>query len=268
VPGFRHVERGILPRYAESIEVKTFPNGERRIGRDPPRSIVEEAFSELGTRAAVATAFGVSRDVVGRWLRDYDIKVASHPEAGLASFVRQRLSLKYDRVKVAQWLMDEGSVSVAYFRRGDYTILLVCGSMNDYSVLDSISEILDTPISSSKTPGMTTLPMGAIRVQSARAYALLEVIGPHLVGLKALEAKAAIQFFPASGILRGRHTTDEFLLSAWKEFSLESLNQWNARRRAKTSQQEVLARAERWVEGRVRRARRFVDAQAKQRPKR
>ncbi len=261
-PGFRHVEKGILPRYADSIEVRTFPSGERRIGRPPPKELLEDAFAVLGTQAGVAGAFGVTRFTVKRWARKYAIQPISRPEAGLASTMRQRLGDDRDKCKVAQWVMDEGSVSVAHFVRGDYTILLVCGSMNDYGVLSSISHILDTPITSSRAPGPTTLPMGAIRVQSARAYALLETILPYMVGLKANEAVAALKFFPSSGLLRGRHTTDEFLLPVWEHYSLDVLNRWNERRRVKITQDEVLARAQKWTEGRVKRARRFVASEA------
>jgi len=88
----------------------------------------------------------------------------------------------------------------------------------------------------------------------------LEVIAPHLEGLKAMEAKAALQFFPPSGRLRGRHTTDEFLLPVWKDFALNTLSSWNSRRRVKIRQEEILVRAEKWVEGRTRRARRFIDS--------
>ena len=169
-------------------------------------------------------------------------------------------------VRVSQWLMDEGSVSVAYFRRGDYTTLIVCGSVNDYAVLSVLSGILDTPIMSSKSPGSTTLPMGAIRIQSARAYALLQVIRPHLVGLKAMETKAALAYFPSTGLVRGRHTTDEFLVSVWKRFAIEILQQWNSRRTHKESARNLQEFARTWVEGRIRRARRFVDAEATSTP--
>ena len=259
-PGFRHIERGVLSRYSTSIQVKTYESGERRIGTDPPSNILETAFSELGTYSAVASAFGVSRDVVGRWIRKYGLVITPHPEAGLANAMRRRLGAPEDTVRVSQWLTDEGSVSVAYFRRGDYTMLIVCGSMNDYAVLSALSGILDTPITSSKSPGSTTLPMGAIRIQSARAYALLQVIGPHLVGLKAMETKAALAYFPSSGLVRGRHTTDEFFLPVWKDFALDTLCSWNSRRRVKIRQEAILVRAEKWVEGRTRRARRFIDS--------
>ncbi|HEV2226300.1 MAG TPA: hypothetical protein VGR56_05785, partial [Nitrososphaerales archaeon] len=165
-----------------------------------------------------------------------------------------------DRDRVAQWLMDEGSVTVSYFVRPDYTILIVCGSMNDYVVLSRISSILGVPITSSRVPSATILPVGAVRVQGARAYALLETLLPHLAGLKASEAKAALAFFPQTGRITGRHTTDEFLVSVWKEFAVSSLKSWNARRRRKLSDDELVNLSRTWVEGRIRRARRFIDS--------
>lgn len=254
------MERGVLSRYADSIQVKAYPSGERRIAKLPPKELIVTAFGELGTEAAVASAFGVARQTVKHWAKVYGIQIVSHPEAGLASLMRRQLTRDTDKCKVSQWLMDEGSVSVAYHKLPDHTILLVCGSMNDYEVLTTISAIMNSPITSSKPPGPTSLPMGAVRVVSARAYALLETIYPYLVGLKAKEAEAALRFFPSSGIVRGRHTTDEFLLPVWEDFSLDVLHQWNQRRRVKISKQEILEGAKRWVDARVRRARRFLDA--------
>jgi hypothetical protein len=260
VPGFRHIEQGMIGRYSGSIHVNTYPSGERRIDGDPPRSLLEAAFQELGTRAAVAHAFGVSRDVVKRWVTGYQMTTVSRPEAALAANMKRRLSNEGDRRVVAQWIMDEGSISVAYFSRGDYTILIVCGSMNDYSVLALLSKILEVSITSSKSPSPTTLPMGAIRVQSARAYALLGELPPDLHGLKGQEARAALEFFPPSGLLRGRHTTDEFLLPAWKGFSMKTMFEWNSRRRVKTREDRLTQLADISVNARVRRARRFLDA--------
>jgi hypothetical protein len=259
-PGFRRVDRRVNPKYANYVTVRTYPSGERRLGKAPPRDLVTDAFDEFGTQAAVASAFGVSRGTVKRWAQEYGLQLESHPEAGLASFMKRRLTSDIDKRTISQWLMDEGSVSVTYFAKGDYTILLVCGSMNDYAVLSSISRILDVPITSSKAPGQSTLPMGSLRVQSARAYVLLEIILPHLVGLKAKEAEAALKFFPPTGLLRGRHTTEEFLLNVWKEFAIDSFHEWNMRRRVKIREGEIIARVHKWVEGRVKRARRFRDA--------
>lgn len=259
-PGFRHIEHVPIGKYADFIQVFTYPGGERRIKKDPPKNILENAFDELGTLAAVASAFGVSRGVVKRWIRESDLEVSSRPEVGLASYLRRRLTNNEDTRAVAQWLMDEGSVSVAFFKRGNYTILIVCGSMNDYHVLSVLSVILETPITSSKAPGATTLPMGALRVHSARAYALLGILEPRLVGLKAMETRAALHFFPPSGLLRGRHTTDEFLVPIWKDYALQTLIAWNSRRRVKLDQQDLEKRATQWVTGRIKRARRYVDA--------
>ena len=252
----------LLPRFASEIEVKTYPSGERRTVKDPPPAILKTAFDELGTHLAVAGAFGVDRRVVRRWLRDSGMKVISRPEVKYGGLVQQRLSSIEDQNKVAQLLMDEGSVSVAYFPRTDRTILLVCGSMNDYDVLRRISQVLGVAITSSKAPTQRTLPMGAVRAQGARAYVLLESLLPWLVGLKGLEAAGALRFFPRSGLISGRHTTDEFLASVWWGFARKSLSEWNSRRRAKATESELEGWAKSWVEGRVRRARRFIDAKA------
>jgi hypothetical protein len=258
--GFRHVERGSLPRFADSVVVKIYPSGERRIRVVPSKDLLAKAFEELGTLTAVAAAFGVTRQTAKHWAAQADLQIVSRPEAGLATTMKKQFASDLDKCRVAQWLMDEGSVSVAYFARGNYTILLVCGAMSDYDVLSSISAIVQTPITSSKAPGPTTLPMGAIRVQSARAYALLEVVLPLLVGLKGTEAEAALKFFPTSGLLRGRHTTDEFLVQVWRDFAHRCLTAWNSRRKVKVDVKRLEEMGNAWVEGRIKRARRFLDA--------
>jgi hypothetical protein len=68
--------------------------------------------------------------------------------------------------------------------------------MNDNAVLARIAGILHMTIISSKLPGPRTLPMRAVRIQCAKAYALLEVLQDYLVGLKKREAEAALGFFP------------------------------------------------------------------------
>lgn len=188
------------------------------------------------------------------------MNVTSRPELRYANSSRERLARAEDQELIAQWLMDEGSVSVAYYRRTDRTILLVCGSMNDYDVLSRISVVLGAPITSSRSPSLTILPMGAVRVQGARAFALLEVLIPRLVGLKAMEAAAALKFFPPSGLVKGRHTTDEFLATVWRQYARKCLFEWNSRRQVKVGDDELEKWARSWVEGRIRRARRFVDA--------
>jgi hypothetical protein len=228
--------------------------------RDPPRSVLLKAFDELGTYSEVANAFGVSRTVVERWMEKYDLNNPSRPEIKLANQMRGLVSNNEDRDRVAQWLMDEGSVTVSYFIRSNYTILVVCGSMNDYAVLSRISSILGVPVTSSRVPSTSTLPVGAVRVQGAKAHALLETLLPHLMGLKASEAKAALVFFPRTGRIKGRHTTDEFFLPVWREFAISSLRSWNARRRKRLSDEELVNLAKTWVEGRIRRARRFIDS--------
>lgn len=253
------MEYPLLPRFADSIVVKVFPSGQRRTIKDPPASLLRTAFDELGTNVAVARAFGVTRRVVKRWTEDCGLGVVSRPEVRYANSVRARLSIGEDQEKVAQWLMDEGSVSVAYFGPTDSTILLVCGGMNDFDVLSQIGRVLGVPITSSRLPSLTTLPMGAVRVQGPRAYALLQALVPRLLGLKELEAREAMRFFPPSGKVKGRHTTDEFLSNVWLEHARKSLFEWNSRRRVKLGSEELEARAKAWVEGRIRRARRFLN---------
>jgi hypothetical protein len=259
-PGSRHVENSIIDIYSNSIEVRTYSGGERRIQRDPAKEVLERAFSELGTHKAVAAAFGVSRAVVGKWLSKNGMKVISRPEVGAANYVRRLMCKDEDRRIVARWLVDEGSVSVRYLGKTNLTSLIVCGSMNDFDALSPIASILGVPITCSRSPSGTVLPLGMVKVHAAKAYALLGLIQDHLVGLKAMEARAALFFFPPSGSLRGRHTTDEFLVEVWKQFARESLHQWNSRRRVKQPDRVLEELATSWVEGRIRRARRFVDA--------
>jgi len=191
-------------------------------------------------------------------MRKYHLKIPSRPEIKFANETRELVSDLERQDRLAQWLMDEGSVTVAYFAQSNDTVLVVCGSMNDYAVLSKISEILGSPITSSGVPSTQSLPGGAVRVEGARAYALLQVVLPRLLGLKKSEAEAALAFFPNTGRMKGRHTTDEFFLLLWKQYAIDTLRQWNSRRRAKRSDDELQDLAKTWVEGRIRRARRFL----------
>ena len=249
-----------IDRYSGEVQFRYFPCGQRRISRDPNPEIIRRAFDELGTHNAVAAAFGVTRQVVSRWISCFQLDVRSKPEVRHSNFVREVLASEADRIRVAQWVMDEGSVGVTYFFQNDLTSLLVCGGMNDFEAINVISAILRTPYNCARTSHSTALPMLGVRMGSAKAYTLLETILPHLFGLKAMEAKAALSFFPRSGTLHGRHTTDEFLLRVWEEFAITSLRAWSAKRRHPLSTQEIQRRTDAWVQGRIRRARRFLDA--------
>jgi hypothetical protein len=249
-----------IDEFAREVVIKTFPSGERRISKDPPPEIVLKAFDDLGTSNAVAAAFGVTRHVVARWVSVYGVNVISRPEVRHSNFVRRCLAEQGVRIMMGQWIMDEGSVGVTYFKRTNYTALLVCGSMNDPEALDFISKILQTPCNCSRSGRTNTLPLLGVRMYSSKAYALLDTVLPHMAGLKAMEARAALAFFPPTGIASGKHTTDEFLTPVWKEFALLSLKSWSARRRQKIEDEELEILAKTWVEGRIKRARRFVDA--------
>jgi hypothetical protein len=249
-----------IDKFARETVVRTFPSGERRVSKDPPPEIVLKAFDELGTNNAVAAAFGVTRHVVARWVSLYGMNVTSRPEVRHSNFVRRCLAEQGDKIRVGQWIMDEGSVGVTYFKRTNYTSLLVCGSMNDFEALDLISRILQTPCNCSRSGRINTLPLLGVRMYSSKAYALLETVLPHMAGLKAMEARAALAFLPPTGMVSGKHTTDEFLTPVWREFALLSLKSWSARRRQKIEDDELEILAKEWVEGRIKRARRFVYA--------
>lgn len=171
--------------------------------------------------------------------------------------MRHHLCDETDVKRIAQWLMDEGSVSLAHFARGNCTELIVCGSMNNYSVLSLISTLLEAPIASSRASSATTLPMGAVKVTGARAYALLKILKAHLVGLK----RGRLWSFshPQEDSEEDTLLTNSYAPcgKTWRK----SLLEWNSRRKVKMPQQEIDERAGAWLEGRIRRARRFLDRQ-------
>jgi hypothetical protein len=251
-----------IPSYSSEVEVKVYFSGERRIAKDPPPETVLKAFDELGTHNAVAAAFGVSRQVVKRWVSQYGLSVISRPEIRHGNFVKMCLVDRSDRIRVAQWIMDEGTVGVTYFPRNDTTSLLVCGNMNDCDAIRVISSILQMPPVCTRSSRLATLPLQGVRMPSSKAYVLLEILLAEMQGLKAMEARAALSFFPRTGIISGRHTTDEFMVPVWKEFAINTLRSWSARRRQKLSEVEMKDMAREWVEGRIRRARRFIGATA------
>jgi hypothetical protein len=58
-------------------------------------------------------------------------------------------------------------------------------------------------------------------------------------------------------VLKGKHTTDEFLTDVWREFAVENIRAWNGSRRKKLSDSELLHLAANWLDHRIERARRF-----------
>jgi hypothetical protein len=230
-----------------------------RIRRDqiPPAEELIRDLTRLGTRSEMAKAYGVHHSTVARWLRNYRIRADSHPEVRQANVMKELLSEEGDKIRIAQWIMDEGCVSVSYHTKLQTSSLIVMGSMNDVEALSAVADILQSRITSSKLPGLGTLPMQGIRLQGARGYALLQAVRHHLVGLKRMEADVALAVFPPTGTMKGKHTTDEFFLEVWNEFARKSLSSWNSRRQRRLSNLELEDLAQIWVTRRIARARRF-----------
>jgi len=77
-----------------------------------------------------------------------------------------------------------------------------------------------------------------------------------LTGLKRLEAEAALNFFPPSGIVKGKVTTDVYMGTVWRHFARESVEVWNRKRRSKLSTLQLDDIVEAWIQNRTARARR------------
>ncbi|HEV2137317.1 MAG TPA: hypothetical protein VGR53_00575 [Nitrososphaerales archaeon] len=130
--------------------------------------------------------------------------------------------------------------------------------MTDGYVLERIGGIVHEKVNNqTKTPTFGWMPLSYVKILSAEAYALLVSIRKELLGLKRMEAEAVLKFFPPSGYLKGRHTTDEFMMRAWKRYANGVVSKWSRRKRIPFSQAEREKLVESWIETRVRRARRF-----------
>jgi hypothetical protein len=130
------------------------------------------------------------------------------------------------------------------------------GAMNDNGAMEAIAKETEVAIISGAVPASGRLPTHIIEVQGARAYSLLGLVSEELTGLKALEAKAALAFFPPSGIVKGKLTTDVYMGTVWRQFARESAEVWNRKRRSKLSSLEVDEMVEAWILNRTARARR------------
>jgi hypothetical protein len=170
------------------------------------------------------------------------------------------------RVRVAQWITDEASITVAHNLRFDTSSLMVVGAMNDFSAMEAIAKELEVTIISGAAPPRGRLPTHIIKVQGARAYSLLSLLSKELTGLKALEGRVALDFFPPSGIVKGKLTTDVFMATAWKQFARESVEVWNSKRRKKLSPLEIEDMIEAWIVNRAARARRGLIRDNRVRP--
>ncbi len=228
-----------------------------RKARRPGRIELEEAFAKLGTQTAVAELFGVTRETILTWALKCGFKVASHPEIGRGRVIERLLADPIDRARVSQWLIDEGTVSLSYDAVQNTTRLVVAGGMTDVEAIDRIGRILNANVTSASVNfDGPILPVFSLVLRSAEAYAVLRVLQPELVGLKADEAKAALAYFPPSGYVKGRHTTDEFLLPIWRVFTTRVVHRWNAKKKSPLDGSTVIKIIDRWLEGRINRARR------------
>jgi hypothetical protein len=224
----------------------------------PTAKQILDAFRELGTRSSVATFFGVSRWTIDRWNKKLNLHPEVRPEIPIRQLLSGFLSDSTSRVRVAQWIVDEASISIAYSLRFDTSSLMVVGAMNDSAAMDIIAKQLGVRVVSGAVPPSGRLPTHILRVQGARACSLLGILSNELTGLKALEAEAALAFFPPSGLVKGKVTTDAYMGSVWRRFARESAELWNARRRSKLSQLQIDEIVDAWVLNRTGRARRGI----------
>jgi hypothetical protein len=236
------------------------PRGYNKKANRPPANDILKSFAELGTQKEVARRYDVSRATVWKWQQQLGLNVQYHPEIPRAQLMTSYLSNQVDRVRLAQWICDEGTVSASYDLKNDNTYLVVGGSMTDSFVLEEIGRVTHERVSNeTRTPTFGWMPMRYVRLYSAEAYALLVCIHDELLGLKRYEAEAALKFFPPCGYLHGRHSTDEFLKEAWRLYAEGVVRQWNGSRQKPISQAEMTRMVETWIELRVKRARYFRD---------
>jgi len=228
----------------------------------PPAGEIEERLSQFASRTKVAHSFGVSRPTLAKWLSAYEIVPASPAVIIAANEAKVRFASSSNRVRFAQWLIDEGSVSVDYQAKVDSTYLVLRGTMIDYEALKAIAVIAGSNIQPSLKTFPAHLPMHYLRVYGAKAYAFLEAVFDELNGLKYDEARAALAFFPRAGSVSGRHTTDEFMLGAWETYANASVTAWNQNRLHKLPPDQIAHMAREWVEYRIRKSRRYVDNKA------
>jgi DNA-binding XRE family transcriptional regulator len=221
----------------------------------------------LGTQAEVAKSFDVSRATVAKWQRELGANIEYHPEIPRAKAIKEHLRKRIDRVRIAQWICDEGWISAIYDLKTNDTFLIVGGQMTDIAVLKVIAGILHESVTrGTGTPHYGWLPLSAVKVRSAEAYALLKAIRKELIGLKRLEAEAALKFFPASGFLKGRHPTDEFMEPIWRTYAKGVLSEWNKRSEVPVTAVEEEAILQSWMERRIKKGRWSKTPLAKRKP--
>jgi hypothetical protein len=220
----------------------------------------------LGTQTSVARFFGVSRRTVERWTKRLNIEPELRPEIPINQLLSSVLSDSTARVRVAQWIVDEASITVAYNLRFDTTSLMLEGAMNDSGAMEAIAKELGVPTISGAAPASGRLPTHIIKVQGARAYSLLGILSKELTGLKALEAEAALSFFPPTGIIEGKLTTDVYMGAVWRRFARESAEVWNMKRRSKLLPFQIDEIVEAWVLNRTARARRGLSRDSPSKP--
>ncbi len=226
----------------------------------PTKKTLLGAFARLGTQREVALSFDVSRATILKWQRLNQLSIQYHPEMPKRKRMKRLLTRRTHRVRVAQWLADEGTITTIYDKKNNSTYLSVAGQMTDLFALEEISKIMGTRVNNGTTvPVDGWMPMSYVRVNGAEAYVLLETIRSQLIGLKGMQAEEALKYFPKSGLMKGRHSTDEFMMPAWNRYAIGVLLRWNQRRPAPLSTETLQQLAASWIAARVKRARRYRD---------
>lgn len=190
-----------------------------------------------------------------KWQRELGISIEYHREIPRAEVVKRYLRRRPDRVRIAQWLCDEGWISTIYDSKTDATYLIVGGDMTDVDVLNAIAGILHENVTRDRMARYGWLPVSAVRVRTAEAYALLQALREELVGLKKMEAEAALRFFPPSGVLRGRHSTDEFMFPVWLTFAKRVIAEWDKKGSFPLTREERAGILDSWLGMRLRKGR-------------
>ncbi len=201
---------------------------------------LESTIKEVVSISALAKHYGVSFSTARKWLLECGLKpLLSSPEhlqalkeiiskAPITAIRRRidqdlehRLADEGDRKLLARAIVDEFTLMYTYKKNGRrkrYTLVLRI-MMYDLPPVEQVARLIGAPVKqrSRKTKYGVAVPYWDARVEGYRAYKILQLVRPYLVGQKAFQADKALTGGPLSDVpvSTGKHIYKEGLMSAY-----------------------------------------------------
>jgi hypothetical protein len=191
----------------------------RRVRSAPSDEELKDKLTRLVSVTALAKSYGVSYTTARKWVRARGFQsVLNSPDhvrllKGLISeapveAARRRIDLELanrldesgDRKLLARAIVDEFSMRYMFKKSVEWKrcILIMTIVMYDLPPVQEISNLVGVPLRMQfrKAKSGVKVPCWVVRISGYRAFRVLQLVRPHLVGQKAFQADIALKNGP------------------------------------------------------------------------